>query len=271
MQKLRAYNYEQNFLDHLHLFPEDGSHFLNYNGLNFLAKIRPENHNILFSFHGAVWEPETEIGSGTNRIVFRGYEYTIEKTDIICLCDYLLNKYEEFIFNWTLPTKKYDTENIYSSLISHILSIKNYEKILFSGTSAGGYPSIKYASIFSQTALVSNSQLYLEHYTGFNHLKNIASKHGDEVIYEPRNIEKHILENHPKKIILYNNILDSTFKRDIIPFLDFISEKELFHIIDPYFFISREKPIPPQTQHHILFPNKIKHIDVLKAYFNGPS
>lgn len=273
MNRLNAYGYEQNFLHYLDLMPYDGNHFFNYNGLNFLIKSNPNNKNIVFCFHGAVWEPDG--GEGINRIIFRGYDYEIENTDIICICDYLLNQYDEYVVNWTLSTKKHNIEIIYQELISYIFSRKQYRKILFTGTSGGGYPSIKFASIYKETALVSNSQLYLELYIdnreglnhGFNGLQRIIKYYNDELIYDNKDIEKHILQSNPKKVIMYNNILDSTFQRDVLPFINFLYKNKLLSILEPHFFISHNEPIPPSTQHHIQFPDNKKHIDILRNYF----
>lgn len=275
---MQAYGYRQLQLNNIHNIPNYGNHFINYEGLNFLIKSSKENTNIVFIFHGALWGGST-LGTdiaqtGKNRIVFRGYDFDILNTDIVCICDFLLNKYDEYEVNWTLSTKKFDAESIYESIIRYLISKKQYKQILFTGSSAGGYPSIKFASKFNENCLVSNPQLYLEHYghkhipySGFHKLKHMVAYYDDEILYSDKDIETHILKNHPKKIILYNNILDHTFKRDIVPFVDFIGKHELQKILDIHFFIYQEELPAKHSQHHILFPKNAKHLDILINYF----
>jgi hypothetical protein len=83
---------------------------------------------------------------------------------------------------------------------------------VFTGTSAGGYPSIKFACYFNAIAIVSNAQIYLEDYGGFKTLTKMVESHGDTVIYENKEIEKIIQKYKPKKIVIYNNKDDSTYE-----------------------------------------------------------
>jgi hypothetical protein len=87
-----------------------GNNFYNFKGLNFLSKIEPKNKNIVFIFHGA-------IKSNKDNVIFRGYNYNIKNTDVICISDYLLGIYKDYTINWTLSTKKYNVEDIYKEVI----------------------------------------------------------------------------------------------------------------------------------------------------------
>ena len=105
-----------------------------------------------------------------------------------------------------LSTKKCNVEQDYIELFRYIINHKNTKKIIFSGSSAGGYPSIKYASIFGQICLVGNPQLYLKKYPSFQTcLVKWLEKYKDKPIYQNNNIEKLILDHKPSKIYLYNN------------------------------------------------------------------
>ena len=102
---------------------------------------------------------------------------------------FFINKYENYVINWTLSTKKYNVDYIYKELFSYLINKKKYNKIIFTGTSAGGYPSIKFACFFNSFALISNSQIYLEKYSSFNKLKNMVNKNDDEILYNDKQIE----------------------------------------------------------------------------------
>ena len=155
---LEAYGYKQQIINELNNIENDTYNFYNYKGLNFLSKLSSKNENIVVSFHGAT------KGFGTERIFFRGYDWEITNTDLICICDYLINIYNEVQLNWTLSTKKNESDNIYIELFKNIFDKKKYKNIIFTGSSAGGFPSIKFSSIFNSIAIIANPQLYVWKY-----------------------------------------------------------------------------------------------------------
>lgn len=62
---------------------------------------------------------------GKYKVNFRGYNYNIENTDIICISDFLLDKYSKnYIVSWTLETEKHKTDFIYKELFQYLLSQK---------------------------------------------------------------------------------------------------------------------------------------------------
>ncbi len=192
---MHAYGYTQTNLSNLTEISKTGNHFYNFKSVNFLCKMNPKNTKIVFVFHGARTDKKLEV-------IFRGFDYQIEGADIICISDYLISVYEDYTVNWILPTKKYKTEAIYHEIISALLQ-KKYDKVVFTGTSAGGYPSIKFACYFNAIAIIANAQIYLENYSGFKTLTKMVESHGDIVIYENKEIEK----------IIQHIILISIFSR----------------------------------------------------------
>ena len=208
----------------------------------------------------------------TDRVIFRGHNYTFANTDVVCVSDYLIGIYPEYAFNWTLSTEHHNIENLYLRLFRALLSRRNYQDVLFTGTSAGGFPSVKYASIFGKKALIANAQLYLENYGndhhqyGFTYLTHMLARYGDSPVYVPKYIEHLILKTPPAQIILYNNQNDSTHKRDTVPFLAFLRRHKLEHLCRPVVH-TYHGPIPAgKTHHHIQFPNNTKHFQVLQDY-----
>ena len=239
----------------------DSKKYYNYKNLNFLCNLKKGNKFIIIIFHGSV------KGYGTDRIIFRGYNYSIHESDIVCISDYLLNVYSEYQVNWTLSTEKYNNlDSIYTEIINYLINSKKYKNIIFTGTSAGGYPSLKFASKYNSIALISNSQIYLEKCLIFNELKEMLSKYNDNLIYSEKNIESILKKSKPKKIILYNNKKDGTYIRDTIPFIDFIYKNKLGDILELNLF--DYNGIILKTQHHIQFPNNIKHQQVLSDFIS---
>lgn len=263
---VEAYGYKQQIIAELNNIDINTNNFYNYKGLNFLSKLSCKNKNLVIIFHGAV------PNNGINRIIFRGYNYEIDNTNIICICDYLLNKYHEYKVNWTLSTDKHNVEYIYDELFTYLVTEQKYNKIIFTGTSAGGFPSLKFACKFNCIALLSNSQIYLEEYgknikswkQGFYHLKNMVEKNNDKLIYENKQIEHIIHEYKPKKVIIFNNKKDLTYNRDIVPTIQYINNNKISHLFQINLF-DYDGIIPSgKTHHHIQFPDDKKHIDILR-------
>ena len=227
-----------------------------------------KNNNIVFNFHGNVRD------KGLDRVTFRGFCYDINNTDIICISDYLLNKYEDLHITWGLSTKKYNADCIYKEVFTYLINLKNYKNIVFTGSSVGGFPSLKYASIFNCTAIIANSQLYLEDYgkwakNGFYTTKSIVENNNDELVYEDKQIESIIEKYKPKKVIIYNNTKCQTYRRHLQVFIDYIEKSKISNLFEINLFegIIKDGDPPGITHHGIQYPDDKKHIQILRDFF----
>lgn len=259
---MKAYGYSQQKIDNLNLINNHSNNFYTYKGLNFLTKLKSTNKFLLVVFHGAISEKlfnNFKSQKLEERILFRGYDYDIKNTDIICISDFLLTRYENFKVNWTLSTKNYNVEHIYLELFTYILNHKYYKNVIFFGTSAGGFPSIKFACKFNHIAFVGNAQLYLEEYVFFKRLEKMIKDSGDELLYQNKEIEQIIINHHPKKLIIYNNILDYSYKHTT-DFMNFIQKYNLENLIDARPFEYNGIIPEGQNHHHIAFPENYKTI-----------
>ncbi len=268
--KLIYYNISCKKITNLDEIKYNEKNIYNYNGFSFLCNFNNKNKYLVVNFHGAI--PQTF------NPIFRGYDYNINNTDIICISDYILDLYKHRLLynkkfcNWSLSTKKHDVDALYNEVLSVIIGHKKYYKVVFTGTSAGGFPSIKFASYFNAIAIISNSQLYLENYNKsyycpIRHINKMLDI-DDEVIYENNMIEKIILQSKPKKIIYYQNINDigpnpHNSYGDFLQFMKFIENNNLSYFCD---FISFSYKQYDVNQHNIQFPNNLKHIDILKDF-----
>lgn len=268
---IKAYGYTQKRIDNLMKISNNENNFYNYKDLNFLSMLRIENENLVINFHGSI--PGKLCG--TYEVVFRGFSYKIDNTDIVCISDYLLSKYKNgYTVSWTLETKNHSySDLLYSEIFEYIINMKNYKKIIFTGTSAGGFPSLKFGSYFNAIVLISNSQLYIENYInnrGIDMIRKYINVN-DDVIYKNKMIEKIILNSQPKKIYYYQNIKDNNDMphnsyADFLQFKNFITTNKLDNIC---IFRSFNNNIKTTNQHSILFPNNKKHIDILKEIIHN--
>lgn len=271
----KAYGYNENKINSLtkiNIKNYGKSVYYNYKNINFLLKLKLNSKKLVVVFHGALTD------KGVHRVVFRGFDFNFKETDIICISDGLISIYENFKIGWFLSTQKHNFKKIYLEIFKFFIynKNKNYKKVMFTGTSGGGYPSLYFASIFNKIALIGNSQLYLEDYSLFKRwrvkrkdgicgLLDLTDKDNDKLIYQNKNIEHHLKKHKPQKIILYNNILDLTYKVHTKPFINFINKNNLKNILELNLF-KGGIPKKNKTQHHISFPNDIKHSTIINKY-----
>lgn len=264
---MKVYEFEKQSITSLSSVNNDSNNFYSYKDLHFLSKLSHNNQHIIFSFHGSV--PANEVGK--HHVIFRGYNYNISNTDIVCISDFLLSKYNSiYSINWTLPTKKYDfTDDIYKEIFSFFINAKKYKKIIFTGTSAGGFPSLKFASFFNAIAIISNSQLYIENYKTKDSQISIEWINGvDDIIYENKMIENIILKSKPKQIIYYQNENDTGTNwhdsySDFLQFKSFAKKNELDDICQFKNFKYFNKYKVP---HSVQFPDNKKHLNILRDF-----
>ncbi len=255
-----------------YIYKSDGSNVISLNNINdiqkntnnaynfknctFLLKTLEKNDTLVISFHGAINNNNSDL----KHIIFRGYDIPESLCDVLCISDALMNVYKHYTVNWYLSTIKYNFEPIYQEIIKYAINLKKYKNVIFTGTSAGGYPALLYASIFNGIALIGNPILYPEIY-GLDRFKNnvivhyykhkqLLEENKDKLLYNEKDIEKILLENKPKKIIYYQNIKDGHCETSSYPFIDFIKTINiniLFKLFNP-------DCEDPYKQHSITFP-----------------
>ena len=188
-----------------------------YKSHSFLLDYSNDSSNLIVSFHGAI-SHDTELP------VYRLHNYKFQNTDCLCFFDQNLYTYKnkQLLLSWFLTD---DNEDIYKEIIDHILHKKTYNKVIFVGSSGGGYPSVKYASIFNKSCIIYASQLYLKR---FNYFKNFINKTKFDN-NKSYNIETYITKNNkPYEIHLYQNVYDiHHYKEHALPFTEFCKSNKV--------------------------------------------
>ena len=251
---MTKYGYNVNKIQTLNDISNNGSFWYEYKNLNFLSKCNSINKNLVVVFHGGI--PEN------TRNVFRGYDFVIENTDIVCVSNMLTNIYPDLRVSWYLSSKKYDVHGLCMELFRYLLDNKTYKNVIFTGSSAASYPSMRYACIFNKTAIISNPQIYLELNSLYKNAKNRINRENDDFIYDERDIENIIKNNKPQKIILYQNTLDTDNYSIFVEFMNNVFS-DIFEFIP---FKGPDVCAPDKTQHHYNFPNNKNHLTILKEY-----
>lgn len=243
----KSYGYSVISLDNVNNIKINSSNVYNYKNVSFLFKTLNKNDTLIISFHGAV----KKNSAGLKKVIFRGYDIPESLYDTLCISDALLNVYKHYKVNWYLSTNKHNFKDIYIEIIKSIINIKNYKNIIFTGSSAGAFPAILYASIFNGLAIIGNPILYPENYNvHFNRHKQILESCNDSLLYKEKEIETLLSEKTPKKVIYYQNIKDGHCKTCCYSFMNFINTTD----IDISIILFNTDCKDPFKQHGIVFP-----------------
>ena len=97
----------------------------------------------------------------------------------------------------------------------------------------------------------------------------MIENNNDKLIYKNKQIENIIDEYKPKKVIIYNNKKDSTYKRDIVPLIQYINNNKISHLFQINLFDYYGIIPTGITHHHIQFPDNKKHIDILREFIKN--
>ena len=186
--------------------------------------------------------------------VFKGYNYDNNEYDVLCISDILLKKYnhKKLLLSWFLSTKNNNYFNKYIGLFEKIFHDNKYAKIVFCGSSGGGYPSLIFSSYFANKynciALIQNCQIYLDKHNYFEKMINIIP----DIDY--RDVENFIKTHTPPNILYIQNINDlHHYNNHFLPFCEFYENLYGEKCIKKIPFVGRE-PINNKTHHHINLP-----------------
>jgi hypothetical protein len=124
-------------------------------------------------FHGSIKPGKTPLP------VFRLYDLNIpNQPNLLCFSDRLLQVYEEenLELGWYLDTKNVKQQSTIEKITLHYAKLVDAKNIIFFGTSGGGFLSVLMASRLGQTAVVSNSQFFLEKHPAYYPLVQVLKK-----------------------------------------------------------------------------------------------
>jgi hypothetical protein len=255
-----VYKIDCEYIGDLNETCDTGNSFYNYNGIHFYHKKNNNSKNLLISFNGLI---QSKFKDLVPLPVFRSF-YNKEY-NTLSLSDKLLEDHSDkkLLLSWFASPSNTNYFERYIEIIQFF--INKYDKMIFYGSSGGGFPSLLFASHFNKTALIFNSQVYLEKYWYFKDFINIVQPSIDNNNY---NIE-HLTTNYNKQAhsYIYVNENDKEhYDKHFKPFKQFITDKKL---LDKYTFISfvGPEPEPPNTHHHILTPDGVSEKDIIHKVF----
>jgi len=184
---------------------------------DFYFKKYDNTDRLVVSFHGS---RETAKGIYAPLPIFRGFDW---KFNMLCISDKLLNIVDVNVshIGWFLSPSGSGFHETYVDIISFFLD--KFQNIVFTGTSAGGFPSLLYSSYFKKKGITSNAQLYLNKgwpNTFINNMEKSLNKQ-----FEIKTCED-IIKNFgcPRKFICYSNEDDNlSYTVHFIPFKEYLT------------------------------------------------
>lgn len=232
-----------------------------YKGVYFLWKPVLNAKNLLVSFNGAI--REHMVG----RLVFRGYNYQFENTSILCIADSILLQHQGILLAWYQDldsASKY--EEVYERIISYIIGFSKSSSVLFTGTSGGGYPAIKYASLYGASALVANCQLYLGSYFYAERLLDYFGCYADSILKRtPKDLFK---RGKPKCLYAYQNKEDQHhYYSHYLPFVELCVDQQV--CLAPCSFKGPDSKLLDNSPHGTQFPDSLTHREIINCILSA--
>lgn len=222
------------------------AHYI-YDGFHFLADLAPSKNNLVVFFHGAIKYTK-------QRPIFRGIEYRgkLNNSDILSLSDKMQDIFPIEDSAFYLSHDTLDHFSVYKFIIKSVIDKKQYNKIIFTSSSAGSIAALVFASVFKKTCLilnpymVSNTKWYSEHISSLNIIHNDMDIGTD--IYKFMDTY-----GYPESCIYYQNSNDKWLNNKFtLPFQKYIEDKKQFEL---RIFEGIHGPLKDnQTHHNIITP-----------------
>lgn len=164
---------------------------------------------------------------------------------VLSISDKLLEVYrsEALRLAWFLSSRKHpDLTQIYCNVIKRVPRLFGIKKLVFFGTSGGGFPALYFASLFRGACLAANAQLYLPH----GRMVKLLAKQDDMPVYESLDTLFRRGETPSHAILSVNKADVWHYQENAIPFAELCGHHRVS--FQPIFF-----DCPCQEPHKVQF------------------
>lgn len=258
------YNFNLKYISELVDVEDTGKYYYKFKGMQFYYKKNDNTDKLVVCFHGAMFKDPCSPTGMVQLPIFRGFDW---KYNVLCLSDKLLEDFtdKKLEVGWFLSPHNSNYKRIYTEIISFFL--ENYNNVIFHGSSAGGFPSLYFASLFSKKALTLNSQFYLEKHGLFKHFREITQIKLDE--FEEYDSEDIVTKyGPPSHAVIYCNEKDiAHINNHFIPLKTFIEREKLEKFFTFTTFSNEEEPPPGKTHHVVFLPTNVSMSSLLDNLF----
>ena len=225
---------------------------------DFFFKKHDNTDRLVVSFHGS---RETTKGIYAPLPIFRGYDW---KFNMLCISDKLLNIIDVNVahIGWFLSPTGSGFHETYVDIISFFLD--KFQNVVFTGTSAGGFPALLYSSYFKKKGITSNTQLYLNKGWPANMVNNMEKSLNNQ--FEIKTCEDIIKKyGFPEKFIYYSNENDIQYHEiNFIPFKEYLTANNYITHFGTRNFKGKESSYP----HGVNTPEGTTYNDEIEKLLN---
>jgi hypothetical protein len=257
---INAYGFRQSEISSLSSIDAHKESVYKYKTAYFLYKPVYAARKLLIIFNGALRR------SMAGTLVFRGYNYSFDDACVLCIADSALINHPCLLLSWYVDLGGAEYNNVYREIVDYIYALIQPASALFTGTSGGGLPAVRYAGIYSQSALISNSQIFPEEYFYHKDIIEYASSCGVQYDTEAFGLIGSI--GAPKEIIMYQNIHDAHHYRfHYLPFVEHCVDLNL--PIAPFAFSDALEDSSSGNAHTLQFPSSKSHKQVIDEWLSN--
>lgn len=261
MKKYPSKKIVLNDLNEIDLNALSSDFYFEYKSIHFYFKKGLNFDKLLVSFHGSL-QLDKETRKITPTPVFRYYNISTEICSVLCISDKTLEDYAQYRLrlSWYLPISNKPHHRVYEEIINYFNNLHKFT--IFTGSSGGGFPAIKYACMFKQGGLVQNSQLYLQKYWYFKKMVETVSP---SILVE-HDIQEYIIKHGPPKYIrILQNVKDTEHMVDhFVPFKQFIFSTGFQDRFEFEEFLSQPEGL---LEHGAILPDNLTYDSLLKQTF----
>lgn len=223
----------------------------------------------VITFHGAYPRKERP-----ELPIFRGFNWNFaDGTNLLCFADAVLHHYVKsgLRLSWFLDTEIVQQVETICSIIDSTASLFDIKNLIFTGSSGGGFPALRFASLFGQYALISNSQIKLQKCPYFSIASKILADSGDAFAHY--DIYKIMSEaSGPKLLINYFNLDDETTYTQHLELSRWLRRRKKDSVLDIPFCGNASAKLRGVSNHRVLWPGSQGHtgaITHLKRIIQG--
>ena len=235
-----------------------GDSYHNYKGVHFYYRKHDESDRLIVTFNGAMYRDPNSPTGMVLLPIFRGHDWNY---NVLCMSDKLLEDFsnKKLELGWFLSPRGSNYLHVYTEIIGHV--IQSHTDVIFYGSSAGGFPALHYACVFSKKSLVLNAQFYIDRYALFPHF---TATTGMKLAHD---FDEHDLEDiiakhgPPLRAHIWCNANDiNHMTNHFMPFKQFVENDEREKLKEKFTFTAftnEEAPPLGKTHHHDMLPTGV--------------
>lgn len=172
---------------------------------------------LVVAFHGGM-----PINSKAKPLFYQR-DLDLPGVDVLSLADANIHRLSKWPYiAWFFGTEKNPVHLTYERTIGMFVRSQQYARVVFLGSSAGGFPALKFGTMFQGEVLLACPILSPRDYSSFSSVEEDLRRDGDRIVGPDTARGIFAAYGYPKRVWLCYNVLDDHdwgYSRHILPFL----------------------------------------------------